>query len=108
MHPIRFKRIDPARRQHHGEPDMPVMSPSTEEPLPRAKEARGLAEQALNELVADANAAGWATDEVVVAIVEAAARLKEASVKDPDPAADPDVSDVPADGGQLGHGETFD
>jgi hypothetical protein len=87
---------------------MSIKSPSTEEPLPRAREAAALAVQAIDELVADANAAGWATDEVVVAIVEAAGRLKEATVKDPDPAADPDVSDIPADGGQLGHGETFD
>jgi len=87
---------------------MAFSAPITKEPLPRANEANDLARRALNDLVADANAAGWATDEIVVAIFEAAKNLKDASVKDPDPADEPDISDVPADGGQLGHGETFD
>jgi hypothetical protein len=81
--------------------------PDTKEPLPRAKQASDIATKALEGLLADANSAGWASDEMIAAIAEAASRLKDANLKDPDPAEDPDISDVPADGGQLGHGERF-
>lgn len=90
------------------ETDMRFESPSTDEPLPRAKQATGVASRALEELLADMNASGWASDEMIAAIAEAASQLKDANLKDPDPAEDPDISDVPADGGQLGHGERFD
>ncbi|MBO9102158.1 MULTISPECIES: hypothetical protein [unclassified Rhizobium] len=82
--------------------------PRTEEPLPRAKQASDLARKALESLLADANSAGWASDEMIAAIGQAAGLLKEVNLKDPDPAEDPDISDVLADGGQLGHGERFD
>ena len=87
---------------------MKFQAPITEEPLARSHQASELARQSLDELVTDANSAGWGTDEIIVAFVDAATKLKDANVKDPDPAEDPDISDVPADGGQLGHGERFD
>jgi hypothetical protein len=64
--------------------------------------------QALDHLVSDANSAGWGSDEILVAIADAAAKLNAANVKDPDPAEDPAISDVASDGGQIGHGEIFD
>lgn len=83
--------------------------PKTEEPLPRANQASSIVRQALDKLVAEATAAGWTTNEMVVAIVEATNSFKRAILKDPDPENDfADVSDIPTDGGQLGHGETFD
>lgn len=88
--------------------DMSFEPPRTEEPLPRAKQASDLARKALESLLADANSAGWASDEMIAAIGQAAGLLKEVNLKDPDPAEDPDISDVLADGGQLGHGERFD
>ena len=87
---------------------MPFASPTTEEPLARANQANQITKQALDDLIADANAAGWATDEITAAIFDAAAKLKDANLKVPDPADDPAISDEPSDGGQLGHGEQFD
>jgi hypothetical protein len=107
MHPILPERIDLILIQSE-ERDMSFDPPHTEEPLPRAKQASDLARQALEGLLADANTAGWASDEMIAAIAEAAGQLKDANLKDPDPAEDPDISDVPVDGGQLGHGERFD
>jgi hypothetical protein len=49
--------------------------PHTEEPLPRAKQASDLARKALEGLLADANSAGWASDEMIAAIAVAADQL---------------------------------
>ena len=87
---------------------MAIDPPRTEEPLARARQANTLARQGLDEFLADANSAGWATDEMTAAILEAAAKLKASNLKDPDPADDPAISDEPSDGDQLGHGEQFD
>jgi len=60
--------------------------PTTIDPTHRYQEATDAARMALEALVADANAAGWSTDEITVALVEAARSLKEANTRDPDPA----------------------
>jgi hypothetical protein len=82
--------------------------PTTNDPTHRYQEATDAARMALEALVADANAAGWSTDEVTVALVEAARSLKEANTRDPDPAEDPSISDIDAKQGQIGRGELFD
>ncbi|MBB3445744.1 hypothetical protein FHT93_005624 [Rhizobium sp. BK379] len=53
--------------------------PTTNDPTHRYQEATDAARMALEALVADANAAGWSTDEITVALVEAARSLKEAT-----------------------------
>ncbi|XAZ21300.1 hypothetical protein LVY75_02925 (plasmid) [Sinorhizobium sp. B11] len=82
--------------------------PTTNDPTHRYQEATDAARMALEALVADANAAGWSTDEITVALVEAARSLKEANTRDPDPAEDPSISDIDAKQGQIGRGELFD
>lgn len=82
--------------------------PTSNDPTRRFREATDAARAALKALIADANAAGWGTDEMAVALVEAAQTLKDANISDPDPADDPAIGDVDAKQGQIGRGELFD
>lgn len=82
--------------------------PTSNDPTRRFQEATDAARAALEAVVADANAAGWGTDEIAVALVEAARSLKDANTRDPDPASDPAIGDVDAKQGQIGRGELFD
>ncbi|TCR98242.1 hypothetical protein [Rhizobium sp. BK418] len=82
--------------------------PTSSDPTRRFKDATNAARAALEALIADANAAGWGTDEMTVALVEAAQSLKDANTRDPSPADDPAISDVDAKQGQIGRGELFD
>ncbi|AJC82801.1 hypothetical protein IE4803_PC00255 (plasmid) [Rhizobium etli bv. phaseoli str. IE4803] len=82
--------------------------PKAEAPAQRFEEARAAARDALEKLIAAANEAGWGTEEISVAFVEAARFLSEANRKDPDPADDLIISDVPGKREQIGHGELFD
>jgi hypothetical protein len=81
-------------------------SPTTDMEADRAKEAQTVVRNALDSLVASANTAGWGTHEIVVAILEAGRLLEKANAADPDPAEDPDVSDLARE--QIGHGEQYD
>lgn len=85
---------------------MPFPSPRTEDPAQRFEESMSVARDALEELVASANEAGWGTQEITVALIEAAQSLKEANRADPDPTDDPAISDALRE--QIGHGEQFD
>ena len=82
--------------------------PTSNDPTHRYQEATDAARVALEALIADANAAGWSTDEITVALVEAARSLKDANIRDTDPADDPAISDIDAKQGQIGRGELFD
>ncbi|WP_183764396.1 MULTISPECIES: hypothetical protein [unclassified Rhizobium] len=81
-------------------------SPASNTEADRAKEAQAVARDALDSLVASANAAGWGTHEIVLAILEAGRLLEKANAADPDPAEDPAVSDLGR--AQIGHGEQYD
>ncbi|MBB2750696.1 UNVERIFIED_ORG: hypothetical protein GGI57_001372 [Rhizobium aethiopicum] len=81
--------------------------PKTEAPAQRFKEATDAARDALEKLIAAANEAGWATEEITAALLKAARFLSDANKKDPDPADDP-VSDASARQEQIGHGELYD
>ena len=82
--------------------------PKAEAPAQRFQEASAAARDALEKLIAAANEAGWGTEEISVAFLEAARFLNEANRKDPDPANDPIISEVPGKREQIGHGELFD
>ncbi|PDV87599.1 hypothetical protein CO652_14750 [Rhizobium sp. H4] len=82
--------------------------PKAEAPAQRFQEASAAARDALEKLIAAANEAGWGTEEIAVAFLEAARFLNEANRKDPDPADDPIISEVPGKREQIGHGELFD
>lgn len=82
--------------------------PTSNDPTRRFQEATDAARVALEALIADANAAGWGTDEMAVALIEAARSLKDANTSDPDPADDPAIGDIDAKQGQIGRGELFD
>ncbi|EJC83602.1 hypothetical protein Rleg4DRAFT_6650 [Rhizobium leguminosarum bv. trifolii WSM2297] len=82
--------------------------PKTEAPVQRFKEATDAARDALERLIAAANEAGWATEEITAALLEAAQFLRDANKKDPDPADDPVISDASARQEQIGHGELYD
>ncbi|RXT25522.1 hypothetical protein B5P46_15355 [Rhizobium leguminosarum] len=84
---------------------MPFPSPTTEDPAQRFEESKDPARNALDEVVATANQAGWGTQEIAVALLEAAKSLKDANSADPD-AADPPIGDAVKE--QIGHGEQFD
>ena len=60
----------------------------------RFKEAMRAVRLALDGLVASANRAGWKTDEIVVAIMEAGQAIKHSCQVEFDPADDPAVSDT--------------
>lgn len=70
-------------------------APNSDDPARRFQDATDAARAALEKIIADANAAGWGSDEIAVALVEAARLLKDANVRDPDPADDPAISDTP-------------
>ncbi|ACE94524.1 hypothetical protein [Rhizobium phaseoli] len=82
--------------------------PKAEAPAQRFEEATAAARDALEKMIAAANEAGWGTEEISVAFLEAARFLNEANRKDPDPADDPVISEVPGKREQIGHGELFD
>lgn len=81
-------------------------APISEDSADRLVEAKAAARNVLEEIIASANEAGWATREIVVALIEAANSLNDAASADPDPADDPDVSDAVQE--QIGHEEQFD
>ena len=85
---------------------MPFPSPQSQDPQQRFEESKAAARDALEEVIASANEAGWGTQEVAVALVEAAQFLKDANRADPDPADDPRIVDAVRE--QIGHGEQFD
>ncbi|MBB4229703.1 phage-related minor tail protein [Rhizobium mongolense] len=85
---------------------MTFPSPMTEVPSQRFKEASDAAHQALEQLIASANEAGWGTEEITVAFAEAANFLKDAHRKDPDPAGNSSISGAAKE--QIGHGELYD
>ncbi|SCW82109.1 hypothetical protein SAMN02927900_05285 [Rhizobium mongolense subsp. loessense] len=85
---------------------MTFPSPMTEVPSQRFKEASDAARQALEQLIASANEAGWGTEEITVAIAEAANFLKDAHRKDPDAAGNSSISGAAKE--QIGHGELYD
>ncbi|RUM22706.1 hypothetical protein EFD56_02125 [Rhizobium phaseoli] len=82
--------------------------PKAEAPAQRFEEASAAARDALEKMIAAANEAGWGTEEISVAFLQAARFLNEANRKDPDPADDPVISEVPGKREQIGHGELFD
>lgn len=81
-------------------------APTTEDKAGRFEEAKAAAGSLLDEIIVSANEAGWGTQEVTVALIEATRLLKDANQADPDPADDPAVSDAVRE--QIGHGEQFD
>lgn len=87
---------------------MSFPAPTSNDPTRRFQDAKDAARNALEAVLADANAAGWGTDEMAVALVEAARSLKQANARDPDPAEDPAIGDLDAKQGQIGRGELFD
>ncbi|NKJ38382.1 hypothetical protein [Rhizobium sp. SG570] len=85
---------------------MPFPSPTTEDPRQRFEELKVAARAVLEEIIASANEAGWGTQEIAVALSEAAQSLKDDNTVDPDPADEPLVPDAVRE--QIGHGEQFD
>ncbi|WP_409514050.1 hypothetical protein [Rhizobium leguminosarum] len=83
-------------------------APISEDSADRLVEAKAVARNVLEEIIASANDVGWATREIVVALIEAANSLNDAASADSDPdhADDPDVSDAVQ--AQIGHEEQFD
>lgn len=51
----------------------------------------GAFDRAIQTMIANANAAGWSTDEVLAAVDAAVAKLKISNAHDPDPADDPET-----------------
>jgi len=80
--------------------------PISEDIADRFEEAKAAAHNVLDEVIATANEAGWATREIAVALIGAARSLEKANRADPDPADDPAASDAVRE--QIGHGERFD
>ncbi|WP_409526868.1 hypothetical protein [Rhizobium sp. P40RR-XXII] len=107
---------DPLRRRNrpmsHGlppqqeEPTMPFPCPRAQDLEQRIEELKVAAKDALEEVIASANQAGWGTREVLVALVEAVRSLDKANSADPDPADDPPIGNAVRE--QIGHGEQFD
>ncbi len=85
---------------------MPFPSPRAQDLQPRSEELEVAARDALEEVVASANQAGWGTREVIVALLKAAHILENANSADPDPAEDAALDDAVRE--QIGHGEQFD
>jgi hypothetical protein len=81
-------------------------APISEDTADRFEEAKAAARNVLEEVIATANEAGWATREIVVALIEAVQSLSDANQFDPDPADDPEGSEAVRE--QIGHGEQFD
>jgi hypothetical protein len=80
--------------------------PISEDIADRFEEAKAAAHNVLDEVIATANEAGWATREIAVALIGAARSLEKANRADPDPADDPAASNAVLE--QIGHGEQFD
>jgi len=80
--------------------------PGAESPSQRFEQAKEAARNVLAEVIASANEAGWGTEEIAVALVEAANFHKEAHHADPDPSEDPSLGDAVRQ--QIGHEEQFD
>ncbi|OEC93627.1 hypothetical protein [Rhizobium sp. YK2] len=85
---------------------MPFPSPRAQDWQPRSEELKVAARDALKEVIASANQAGWGTREVLVALVDAVHFLENANSADPDPAEDAPFGDAVRE--QIGHGEQFD
>ncbi|MBB5576641.1 hypothetical protein [Rhizobium paranaense] len=85
---------------------MPFPSPQSQNPQQRIEELKAAAREALEDVIASANKAGWGTREVHVALVEAAHSLENANSANPDTAGDPPSGDAVRE--QIGHGEQFD
>ena len=85
---------------------MPLPSPKSEDPRQRFEELKAAATAALEEIIASANEAGWGTQEVAVALIEAAKSPRDANTVDPDPAEDPPITDAVHE--QIGREEQFD
>lgn len=103
--------VDRARLQSLTEPSvqpgqMRFPAPKTEDPAARLDEAKAIARDALDELVASANEAGWGTQEITAALIDAAQALKRTNEADPDPAEESVLDDAVCE--QIGHGEQFD
>jgi hypothetical protein len=81
-------------------------SPISEDASDRLQEAKAAVRNVLEEIVAAANEAGWATREITVALIDAVQSLSDADHFDPDPADDPEAGDAVRE--QIGHGEQFD
>ncbi|MGO7668891.1 hypothetical protein ACC817_02535 [Rhizobium ruizarguesonis] len=79
--------------------------PKAEAPAQRFEEATAAARDALERLIAAANAAGWGTEEITAALLKAAQSLSDANKRDPDPADDTRVAPARE---QIGHGELYD
>ncbi|WP_137156767.1 hypothetical protein [Rhizobium sp. FKL33] len=56
----------------------------------RMKALTGAFDRAIQTMIANANAAGWSTDEALAAMGAAVANLKMSNLIDPDPADDPE------------------
>jgi hypothetical protein len=87
-------------------PSIRFPAPTTDDVGARFDEAKAAASFALEDIIASANEAGWGTQEVTAALIEAAQSLKDANQADPDPADDPAVGDALRE--QIGRGEQFD
>ena len=69
-------------------------APISEHTSVRLDEAKASARNVLEEIMASAIEAGWATREVAIALIAAANSLNHANGVDPDPADDPNVIDA--------------
>ena len=85
---------------------MPLPSPKSEDPRQRFEELKAAATAALEEIIASANEAGWGTQEVAVALIEAAKSLRDANTVDPDPSVYPPITDSLLE--LIGRVEQFD
>jgi hypothetical protein len=81
-------------------------APISEDTVDRFEEAKAAARNVFEEIIASANEAGWATQEITVALINAARSLEEVNEADPDPTDDPGGLDAVRE--QVGHGEQFD
>ncbi len=85
---------------------MPFPSPRAQDLQQRSEELKVAATDALEDVIASANQAGWGAREVLVALAEAVRFLENANNADPDPAEDPPLGYAVRE--QIGHGEQFD
>nr|WP_244598504.1 hypothetical protein [Rhizobium tubonense] len=81
-------------------------APIGEDAEDRSEEARAAVRNVLEEIVASANEAGWATREITDALIEVVRSLTDANQADPDPADDPLGRDPIRE--QIGRGEQYD
>jgi|GEM_PF-880467 hypothetical protein len=81
-------------------------TPDTENPTQHFQQVKYAAREALADVIAQANEAGWASQEIAVALFHAAESYRDANTADPDPADDPPIGDAVQQ--QIGHEEQFD